>query len=400
MTKLTHYAERLFLWPGFGGITAICGVVAGYLGSLYDREVATALYPWFWPTSGDAHIAFSLEATIFWAAVLLFGVGFTGTFWAQSETSRRETANLRDATSNVSTKADSLDLKTAEVSSKADELAKKTDDLTSLIRQMHTLPPKGFLFRYGNISRFANEVFFSVQTPEATASDIAVAIRKSLRGALELATYFDSDGERANYGCNLMLYRPSEPLSADEAQTIANRMKFADRAVAVKNLKGVLDLVCPLSVSSLNLEGPDTTLMPLALPIPRPLGTGKATSDSSVLPGAPLAFISKAEALIESPADWNNRAKPFSQGVQQELEDFLKSKGDTIQSFVAIPLYAETATADEDPIGILNIHRNLPNALLGEKLEFFAPLLVPIAILLGRLLDAYARKGAMPVLEE
>lgn len=43
---------------------------------------------------------------------------------------------------------------------------------------------------------------------------------------------------------------------------------------------------------------------------------------------------------------------------------------------------------------MLNIHRNRPNTLLAEKMELFAPLLTPIAILLGRLLCCYEEKSA------
>lgn len=307
---------------------------------------------------------------------------------------------LRHQTTEVSGKADALAEKTAQVSEKADGLAKKTEELNGLIQQLHTLPPRGFLFQYGVQNRYANRVFFSVQAPEATAADIAEAIRSQLFAVLELARLFDNDGQAAEYGCNIMVFRPSLGLSADEHEILAGRLKFVDRAVAISKLKGVLDLLMPLSVSSLKHAGPDDALTAFALPVPiSPPGVEPA-KDPAVLPGAPLALVSKAEALIESPEDWEKRAIPFAKPVQDELQQFFAHQRNVIQSFVSIPLYAETTDNGDAPIGVLNIHRNLPNKLLGEKLELFAPLLVPIAILLGRLLDTYSRKGGTVIANE
>lgn len=412
--KIAEEAELFFLKPWFGGITTIFGVIAGYLGSHYDTAIASAYYPAFWPDNDTARFVFSTHASIFWVAVGLFGASFTGTFWAQSVISRRETGKLQSATAEVSTKADSLERQTTEVSGKADalaaktdqiagkatELARKTDELSALIQQLHTLPPKGFLFQYGCLSRYVNKAFFSVQVPEATADDIAEAIRNQLSTVLSLARMFDNDGQVANYGCNVMIFRLSAGLSPDEGEILAGRLKFVDKAVAVSKLKGVLDLLPPLSVSSLKPTGPDDALAAFALPIPVPAPGVDPSKDITVLPGAPLAFVSKAEALIESPEDWEKRANPFAGPVQDELRQFFAGQRNVIQSFVCIPLYAETVDNGDTPIGILNIHRNLPNKLLGEKLELFAPLLVPIAILLGRLLDAYSRKGGTAITDE
>lgn len=383
MKNIKNYAERLFLWPLFGGITTIFGVIAGYLGSHYDKEVSSALYPWFWTVEATEKLIFSSEATFFWVFVLLFGASFTGTFWAQARSSNRATAELQAATNQVSGKADSLN--------------EKTEVLDGLIRQLYTLPPKGFLESYGNAIRMANEAFFDTQGADATEEDIALAIRVQLALILQLASGFDDDGEKSEYGCNLMAFLPSGLISEANARKIDSRMKFVETGVTVTRLKGALVLIQPLSVSSSALEGPDPKLSQFALPVlDLPLDAVTSEQGKSILPGAPLAFARRAETAIESLDDWFERTAPFSEKIRGELKRFFEDQKDVLQSFISIPLYAEpTANGeDQEPIGVLNIHRNMPNKLLAEKLELFAPLVTPIAILLGRLLSAYSQKSA------
>lgn len=370
--KVRDIFERLFLLPFFGGITAICGVFAGYLGSHFDKEVWVAYWPWFWPDT-----VFSPEASSVWAAAWTFGACFTGTFWGQARSSKRATDGLHDASRLVASKTDSL--------------TAKTDALDGLVRQLHTLPPRGFLVKYRDAIRLANETFFSVQAPDATTDEIAAAIRTQLICVLKLASAYDVDGEKATYGCNLMVFRDAKSLRNDEASAIDSRMRFVDSGVTVTKLAGALDLLLPLSVSTSSQDRPDPALNAFALPVP---AVSKAES-GVLLPGAPLAFVDRTEAVIESPEDWLSRSGSFSSKVQAELKVFFDERSNVLQSFASIPLYSSTTTNGEAPIGVLNIHRNLPNKLLAEKLELFAPLLVPITSLLGRLLWTYGQQSSI-----
>lgn len=378
---LKDHAERLFLWPLFGGITTIWGLITGYLGSHYDNEVWSAPYPLFWPVETAEKITFSFPATLFAASALLFGVSFAATLWAQARSSRRATAELRAATENVSVKADSL--------------KEKTEDLDGLIRQLYTLPPKGFLVSYGDAIRMANEAFFDIEDG-ATEEDIGLAIRMHLALILQLASGFDDDGEKSEYGCNVMIFVPAAGLDDDAARKIDARMKFVEPGVTVKRLKGALVLLRPLSVSSSALKGPDPKLTQFALPVlDLPLDASSEQA-RAILPGAPLAFARRSEAAIESPDDWLERSTPFSENIRRDLKKFFEEQKGVLQSFISIPLYGQSGAngGDEEPIGILNIHRSVPNRLLAEKLELFAPLLTPIVILLGRLLSEYSLKSA------
>ncbi len=375
MKTILGLAERLFLWPLFGGITTIVGVVAGYLGSHFDKEVRAALLPWFWPG-----IVFSPEASLVWVSVWVFGACFTGTFWAQARSSKRATDSLHEATGLVANKTDSL--------------TAKADALDGLVRQLHTLPPKGFLVKYREAIRLSNEAFFVVDAG-STVDEIAAAIRTQLICVLKLASGYDVDGEKANYGCNLMIFRDAKSLSAEDVDAIDKRMKFVDPGVTVRKLAGALDLLLPLSVSSSSRSLPaDPALIAFALPVPAISQDESGDSiNNTLLPGAPLAFIEKTEAVIESPEDWLSRSGSFSSKVQTELKQFFNERREVLQSFASIPLYAWTNPNKDSPIGILNIHRNLPNTLLAEKLELFAPLLVPITLLMGQLLWSYGQQG-------
>lgn len=402
MKKLIDYGESLFLWPWFGGITTVFGVIAGYLGSHYDQAVSSAIYPFFWPEA-----LFSARATVFWVSVLLFGASFTGTFWAQARSSNRANGQLKAATADVSAKADDLKRETAQVSGKADVLEGKAiamdgkvSVLDELIRELHTLPPKGFLQEYGEAVRVSAATFFGAQLPddpEDEADDgLEVAIRAQLALVLKLATLFDEDGSKPLYGCNVMIFWPTKQIPADKVAEVEGRLLFADDGVSLAGLKGVLELVKPLSVSSADPAGPDQALSPFALPVldlpSDAVPTGQVVS---VLPGAPVAFLRRTPAFIEDPADWISQSAHLSRKVRDELEQFFERQKDTIQSFVSIPLYAEPVTATAvDPIGVLNIHRNTPNPRLSEKMQMLLPLLGPITVLTGRLLSDYSSGSA------
>jgi hypothetical protein len=63
---------------------------------------------------------------------------------------------------------------------------------------------------------------------------------------------------------------------------------------------------------------------------------------------------------------------------------FFETEKDTIQSILSFPLFAPADLEEDEseadariPIGILNLHRNLPNELAAEKLELLEPLLTP-----------------------
>lgn len=378
--KVADHLETIFLFPLFGGITTTFGVLAGYLGAHYDKEIVKDIAPAFWPGW-----QYASGPSFFWLFTILFGVSFSGTFWAQARNTGRVTDKMQSVADSIHTKTDLL--------------RTSSDELDFLVRQLHTLPPIGFLESYRQaILESASSYFFAVDKGLSEKEGLAMSIRVQLMLIMRLAMAFHSDGQSAIYGCNIMLFVPSDTLNNKrEAESIQKILKFIDRGVSVERLDGVLALIPILSVSSGSDKGPDTNLRPFALPIPKLTENERNNPyKNGVLPGAPDAFVSGIDAVIETKDDWLEKTSSiwFSMGVQREMQTFFDQSKTWIQSFVSIPLYIDEASEDQ-PFAVLNIHRNLPNNSAAEKMELFSPMLVPIERLLCRLLLTYKQAGSI-----
>lgn len=363
--------EKIFLWPLFGGVTAIFGVIAGYLGAHYDEEIASTFAPWFFEGR-----SLSIGASLFWVTLTLFGASFTGTFWAQARSSARVSTEMAEVTERIDNKTDSL--------------TKSATELNNMILQLHTLPPKGFLETYRKVVVNSEAAYEEARSQILDFEQLALIIRTQLLWILRLVQAFDADGEKAKYGLSIMLYRENKPFLPCELESLTKRLRFYEEGLSVGKLAGVLDMVCEFSVSSSNSNANrDPNLTPFALPIPELNEEERnARSKNGVLPGAPDAFISGAESVIETPNDWIDQANTnqFSEPLRQQLTDFFTEASSWMKSFVSIPLFEPDCPESSTPIAILNIHRNLPNKLAAEKYELLSPLLVPVTLTIGRLI--------------
>lgn len=380
--KFKEKSQQLFLWPLFGGVTTFFGVVAGYLGAHYDKEIANTFAPCCLFGNNLA-----LGPTLFWAATVIFGGCFTGTFWAQARSSARISERMVGTTEDIDKKTDGL--------------LQAASQLEERVRRLHTLPPVGFLETYRDIVIQSEEAYELSRSLPLDFPALTMAVRTQLLGILQLARAFDPDGTRAVYGVNLMLYYNSADLSKAELVDVSNRIVFIEKGVSVENLDGILDLVYEFSVSSLSDVDADTRLPRMALPIPKLSDEErKKRTMNGVLPGAPDAFTSRLEAVIETPDDWKDLANKdhFTSVLRNQLTEFFEHKSEWMQSFVSVPLFAPGSHNTETPIGIINIHRNLPNELAAEKFELLSPLLVPITLTLSRLI--WLNRAVRPILSE
>lgn len=375
--KLKNALEKMFLWPPFGGITTVSGLVAGYLGAHFDKEIASSFFvPWFL----DGHI-FIAGPTLFWILAILFGTFFTGTFWSQARSSARL--------------SEKMVLTTAQIDSKTDSLTERAMELNDRVRKLHTLPPVGFLENYREIITSSEAAYETVRAGNSVsdADALALAIRTQLLMILNIVKAFDADGAKAKYGVNIMLYYESKSLNASESAALGKRILFIEKGVSINNLAGVLDMICELSVSSISSYEPDNSLSPFALPIPvLDEVERRARLENGVLPGAPDAFTSRSESVIETLSDWTDRASVdhYSATLRSQLLNYFKDKN-WMQSFVSVPIFEPENhdAATNTPIAVLNIHRNLENKLAAEKYELLSPLLVPVTLPIGRLLMKY-----------
>jgi hypothetical protein len=370
--------ESIFLWPFFGGVTTIAGVVAGYLGAHYDPEIAiTFLVPVFL----NGH-AIASGATQFWLATAFFGICFSGTFWAQARGSNRIATGLRETTNDIDQKSQSL--------------VDRAQEISERVRRLHTLPPVGFLESFRRSFLEAESGFWIFAQLDLSPDEMALAIRLQLKWVLGLVTQFDADGGKAKYGVNVMIFRSSSSIATnEEIDDIEARLRFVENGVSVTKLKGVLDLMVDWSVSTdSSAEGSgveirrDANLQPLALPIPNLTEAERAERfKNGVLPGAPDAFVSKVETVIESSYQWNLQAESdhFSRPIREQMKQMMEDEKSWMQSFFCVPLFAPDASNGQEPFAILNVHRNIPNTLAAEKMELLAPMLVPFTRAISRL---------------
>lgn len=382
--------ERLFLKPWFGGVNAVVGIFAGYLGSVYANEIqATLLQSALFP----GH-AFDWKSTVFWVVAAVFGASFTGTFWAQQRSANRSSQRLEDATKDIDVQTTALTHRASEIATDTSDLLFKTHQLEQLVLQLYTLPPQGFL----QVFRGQFEVAFAAHAiavdPESTREELEAAVRTQLLCVLELASRFDDDGKDARYGVNVMLFHDQAEIAYDkQAAAIKERLRFVDPDVTIRDLRGFLDLKLPLSVASGSGAEPDAQLQPLALPIPK---SEKDRYDDYLLPGAPMTYATGQAWVFEAEDDIKAVAAQaqFSNFVKDELKAFFAARSGVIKSFLCFPIRMPPWIEGGRTFGVLNVHRNLENPLAAERVQLLAPILDPFLVLLGESVAEWRAPGA------
>jgi hypothetical protein len=209
------------------------------------------------------------------------------------------------------------------------------------------------------------------------------ALRLMLDALAQVAWFYDGK-PAARYASNVMLYVPAE--RADEGQFL--RLSFWDGQRT--ELRGMLDLQRDWSTAMGTTAARDKMLTPLALPIPK---EEKRGGKHRVLPGAPQAFIRRDSEFKQDSADlvrWCEEYGDFSPNVRDELKLYLATPaGKATRSLVSISII-HPSRAHGDPIGVVNIHRNLPG-MLGKKAATFILATGPIQ---GFIAEILAKKLA------
>ena len=355
---LTGKAALLWLFnrPLLAVLVTISGVMAGLFGSVYSTEIKTA-EPLL--TLRTVLAGFS-EAWLFWIALLIFAALFFGRQWATD-------AATRDA---------------------QNELLEKSAELAELVR---TLPPKGFLTTFAETYALSHDMARLVTSDDAPPPDqIDAAIRYVLRNYLFLARTFDGNPDGTRYAANVMIFYPREGITEDQAHLCRKRLLFFDRDPTT--LLGYLELEPELSTAS-DMEtkeapSPDPFLHRFNLPV-EPVDTspqGRARQ----LPGAALAFTQNSPIHFDDSTTlgtWCRTRGDFSESVCAAVDNyFLSDRAQRIKSFASMPIPG--ADSKQAPIGVVNLHRNQVNMLLGEEQAFrhFFPLAKPHAMILSELL--------------
>lgn len=339
--KLRKILIAVFLFPFFGGLTAIAGIFAGYLGSLYVNEIKASLLTIYHPAwFGWDKVAFDAESTLFWFMCAVAGLSLSGTFWAQTKTGNETNDAIK----------------------------------RSLIRLM-TLPPEDFLLNYRDFMILSNSVERDLP-PGLTLPTLEQAIRVQLSSICNVCAYFDSNGRRTTFAANVMMFiQAGSPKFTGMQATLQAETRCLESAVSIANLHGVLRLELNLSATAAS-NGPDTSLTAMSLPVPVDVG-----NQLIYIPGAPLAFAKGNPQVYRDQADLigqvaNNRQ--FSSTVLNDLELLMNAQNDAVKCLMCFPLFSDLNQGPVSVIGVLNVHKNVDDEYIEQKIQNLEPLLTPI----------------------
>jgi hypothetical protein len=263
---------------------------------------------------------------------------------------------------------------------------------------IQTLPPAGFLSEFDRVLSLAqNAVAKLASSPERTAQTVDHTIRVVLDSVVTLAKLFDGSPYGVTYAGNIMLFRETEKMSDEDLTEIRKRLHFVDDDLDIHNLLGVLDLEISLSTTTEARGESDTSLVPLALPLP----SAARTADGRrwrVLPGAPMAFYTRIlEAYVDAATlgKWCREQGDFTESVCCAIEAYFGSPaGMQVRSLAAVTL--ERADQSQ-PIGVLNLHRDRPGLLEKRQAgEQFFPLMRPFRSLCIQLLEVRETVSELP----
>jgi hypothetical protein len=361
-------AKRFFRSPWSSTIITLLVIVVGGIGAVYPDEIKKG-FPF--------HLQpMPLEAQLFWSLTLITSIAF---FFRQREDDAGKEASQ-------------------------ERVLERARELEHLVR---TLPPANFLSIFATLYDQADAMeTLALGTPGASPdpSVLEPSMRTVLRLIATLAQEFDGGYRDVRYAANIMLFKSSANMAAQDKVQIAKRLKFCDDATALDNLKGVLDLDIALStVANDESVGIDPHLEPIAIPIPKKSKTSNGRY--KILPGAPHAFVDKeADLYVDALmlAKWCDDFGDFTIEVKRELQEYFTAQKKVIRSFISIPIFLRrddgTDALEEDPIAVLNIHCSKENLLkeVGEPLKHFVSIVRPMQIILAKMVMARVASPASP----
>jgi hypothetical protein len=343
-------------------VTVLLALV-GLLGSLFTNEIRSAFpFYWGWLLSDDhrpffSRFGWSWLATGFWLLLLFVAWVFGVRQLATDEDQRK----LQSA-------------------------------VEKLERVVRTVPSPDFLAAFKGtfiLCNTAAQAVLEVDNASVTRDEIHQALHHILGSIALLAWKYDGQPQGVEYGANIMLFRPVEAIAPGEWEELRQRMPF-DVTLDATDVVGVLDLQIELSATQGG--GPDPSLQPLAIAIPR-RHESRAQIDGCprwrVLPGAPLAFSCRRASHYADTTQlgrWLDANGDFSREVRQVVVQYFTSRDvPLVGSFLSVPI----GVGEETPRGVLNVHRSTAGLLKETEsaLQQFVPLLHPILLLVVRLLD-------------
>ena len=346
--------------PLFAVLVTVGGVWAGAWASLYAAEILDAFpFRMPWPPS-DWEMR--PKAAIFWAALLITAIMVFFRTWA-TDAARRAA----------------------------------TDELVTAMR---TNPPTTFLNTWADLTADAvARLLLARDAKSATKADVEGLIRQQLYVFSVLLREMYGEASDRVYGANIMVYLSKDGMDEATRKQIHERLKFFETDETLAKLRGVLDLQPSLSTTATpsreNKITEDTALDPLALPIPEETRVSVAGDTGQrwlVVPGAPLAFVSRTSETVSNVEEiprWCQQKGDFPRRVIDQMrEHFRTLPGSHSRAFISVPLVDSSG----EPCAVLNIHHNRADVFDEEsKVTQLLLLLTPHLKITEQLLAIWAR---------
>jgi hypothetical protein len=316
----------------------------------------------------------------------------TETLLVEAKEMRLRTDELLHASSTLSTHTDEVLSQAREIRTLVQTLPLRTDELlqasstlsshtTEVLGQareirtlVQTLPPANFVNAYVEYVVAAQGAWSDLLEEHTRGGVHEDAIKKGIRVVLkavaEMFKVYDNAREDTHVAANLMLFIPRN--SFDTSRMVGDRavrMAFASEGQQWRSLAGVLLLHPTLSaIAGARDSPPDPDITPLYFPVPIDQKVRGASGDLwTVLPGAPLAWVSRTPTSNRSPEallEWCEHEAALPPEVHTKLAEYLK-EARRVHSFVSVPFPLADAP-ESNPIAVLNVHSSAPGLLEGK----------------------------------
>ncbi|HEX8276535.1 MAG TPA: hypothetical protein VF615_28100 [Longimicrobiaceae bacterium] len=269
------------------------------------------------------------------------------------------------------------------------EVLTQQADIRKLVQ---TMPPANFVNAYVEYVIAVQGVWNDL-LEEATFGDInedAVkqGIRVVLKAVAEMFKVYDNAAEDTHVAANLMLFIPRELFDKSRMEgERAVEMAFGSDGQQWRSLSGVLLLHPALSArAGGEPDEPDRDIKKMYFPVPIDQKVRGPSRDLwTVLPGAPLAWVSRVPTSHPSPAallQWCEQEAALPREVHDKLARYLKNTP-AVHSFVSIPF---PESPDSPPLAVLNVHSSAPGLLEGKDKQLLV-LVKPITAILKCMIE-------------
>ena len=373
LQRLVDALNWLLAGSWVGALIPFFSLGVGYAWSSWKGEIADSFLVLARPGAAN----FSLHSTLFWLLCLLLLWLGIGSAWAKRRDSERAAAEVKRLLAS---------------------LQERSQELTTAVGQLHSLPPLGVLedFRRGydvcdSIS--AKSAQLDTTVPSARA-DLEIFLRRFLSVVHRVIQTFDGHhlaGRQVRYGLNIMLYLSQVEVEARPAlkAELAGRLRYAGGGLTLDNAAGVLDVLPAVSIAE-GLEAPDRELEHFAMPVAlAPAHADRAAKERPTLPGAVNACVNVIHVAYASIDDYRRALEDLkaNDAVKADMLDYFDKPNirTSVQSFLCVPLYA----SETGLVGVLNIHLDVPNPRIKDRMELLVPLIAPMRQQLARLLLKY-----------